>query len=376
MWSKPIDLTSTFSEHHYFSGPKEKDALGIEIELEGKNILIGTDDDDFYAYWQRTEDGSLRRNNPGDQAIEYRFRKPLNLTDCEKALAILEHRLTRKSVVVYPSPRASVHVHVNVSADTMASVYNFITLAFIFDELLVSQNGSHRIGNNFCFRAKDAQGVLVGLTQSLKRRGDLGEFSREHRYCSTNVGSLFKFGSIEFRSMECTVEKARLNNWVGVILALKNAARQYSNPTEIVSTFSLRGPDRFIVDTLGAKLAMPYIRVPNHAQMVFDGLRLVQEFANASSWVPMKAEDRPKKLTYDDHIALLQRQAHEAVIRAQVEIAPPVEAERGHPEGIQWHRAPPGGVQAFINEAPPQNPIPRWGERPDVALPIPPRRGR
>jgi hypothetical protein len=321
MWTKPIALEQTVAENLYLNPTIEADLFGVEIEVEGSNILIS--DSEFNKYWRRTEDGSLRKNNPGDDAWEYRFREGLNIKDTERALELIQKRLTRTGVTLYESGRTSVHVHVNFLKEKLSTLYNFITLAVIFDELFVSQNGPHRVGNNFCFRAKDAQGLLVGITRSIVANGNLGAMDRNHRYCSINVASLFKFGTVEFRSMEFTIDNNRLMHWVMTLQAMKEAARKFKNPLEIMTQFSTRGPERFIIDTLGQILSLKYLKVPNHAQMVFDGLRLVQEFANSSSWQPMKTL---KKLRGDNY---------GLTINNQVPVAPPVNPGAGPaPHGV------------------------------------------
>lgn len=299
MWSKPINLTDTVSKYHRLSIlTNEQDAFGIEIELEGKNIRV-EGNRDFNQYWQGVGDGSLRALNPGDQAVEYRSRYPYNMSTIDMSVKMLNSCLSQKGVEIYDSGRASVHVHVNMGHDKMSTLYNFITLAIIFDELLVSQNGKNRVGNNFCFRFKDAEGAILAMSHSLRARGDLQGIQPDHRYSSVNICSLFKFGTIEFRSMECTVEYSRLMAWVRTLQALKIAARNFNNPLEIISNFSLRGPDQFFFSILKDQ-ALPYIQVPGRSRMLMDGIRLAQEFTNASTWTPIPVEElaakKPSKL--------------------------------------------------------------------------------
>lgn len=284
MYTKPMHLNETFAMMRGVGETSEKDLIGIEIELEGKNIHPITSKN-FLKYWADVPDNSLRKFKPGDQAIEYRYSEPLNLKDTERALVELEYNLSRPDVEIYDSLRTSVHVHINCMNDKMSTIYNFITLSAIFDELLVSQNGEHRAGNNFCLRAKDAEGMIIGLAECIRNSGYLSNVQQQNRYSSINIMSLFKFGTIEFRSMECTINRARLMHWVKTLLAIKEAARNFKNPAEIMGQFSQQGPERFFLSVLGPQ-ALNYMRVVDRHRMLFEGLRLVQEFANAATWEP------------------------------------------------------------------------------------------
>lgn len=292
MYSKPMSLKETLAQNRGVPPSEGDDLIGVEVELEGKHIMP-IDDKQFNKYWEAVPDGSLKVYNPDEQAIEYRFKNPLNLSATEKALEELQFYLTKKKVEIFDSGRTSVHVHINCNNETMAVIYNYLTLSVIFDELLVSQNGPRRIGNNFCLRAKDAEGFIVSLSNTVHTYGNMGNLSHNNRYSSINPMSLFKFGSIEFRSMECTVDRQRLVHWVKTLLAIKNAARTYANPAEIMGAFSQLGPERFFLNTLGPQ-AIRYMRVTDRHQMLFQGLRLVQEFANSATWEPW-VEPPPRK---------------------------------------------------------------------------------
>lgn len=261
------------------------DVFGIEIELEGKHILKAPAS--VLPYWTQVHDGSLRRLAPSDEAIEYVSRTPYDMPTTEKVLGELLKFLNTPPARVYDSYRTSIHVHVNCSQETLRTIYNFMTLSLLMDELMVSQNGEHRIGNNFCLRAKDALGQLVALTNSIENGKEFFNFGANERYSSINFASLMKFGSMEFRSLECTLHHGRIMHWIRTLQRMKVRSRDFKDPTEIIQLYSRLGPTAFLHNILGP-YAMKYVQVPDMDNMLHNGMRLAQDLAYSSAWVDPK----------------------------------------------------------------------------------------
>lgn len=273
----------------YSVGP-EIDLFGVEVELEGRRIISNREA--IIKYWCLHQDGSLRITKENAQACEYVFRRPLNMEATQLALKILFDYLREGGVEVFESYRTSIHVHVNFLNDSFRTIVNFLTLAIIFDELFVSQNGDTRIGNNFCLRSKDAEGQITNLISSIVKHGSIFNLELNNRYSSINMSSLLKFGTVEFRSLECTTDYARVIHWIKTLQTLKDSAKQYENPREIISKFSRRGPLGFMISNLGDQ-AEKYIRVSDAHRMLHNGMRLAQDFAFCSDWQPpTKAEEK------------------------------------------------------------------------------------
>ena len=267
---------------------KFPDLFGIEVELEGANVQ--TVADKMSPYWAAHHDHSLRAHN-GGQAIEYVFHHPYDITKTTTAINLLFDTLTGPGVKVHDSYRTSIHVHLNFAIESYRTIYNFMCLSFILDELLVSQNGDHRIGNNFCLRVKDAMGQMNSVINSIQNGHGVFGTGQNERYSSINFASLGKFGSIEFRSLECTTHKGRLMHWINTLQSIKVAAREFDNPTEIISLFSQMGPKEFLIKILGP-YALKYIAVPDVENMLRTGMRIAQDFAYCASWKPVvKNED-------------------------------------------------------------------------------------
>lgn len=359
MYTLPLNLNEPLYKIRGVSKSSKNEMYGIEIELEGKNILGPTQDPKFTKLWEAVTDNSLKAYKPGDQTIEYRFIKPLDLDGTELALKMIEEGLTKPDVTIYHTGRTSVHVHVNMLNDSMATIYNYITLLSIFDELLVSQNGKHRIGNNFCLRAKDAEGFLISMSQSLAHYGNLSALQHNNRYSSVNVMSLFKQGTIELRSMECTIDRQRLMHWVKTLAAIKDAAKDYKNPLEIVGAFSQFGPERFFLKTLGAH-AVRYMKVVDRHRMLFHGMRLVQELANSTTWEPLvlKEGEEPKKAYPYGKKKKITSSSVQAYYEQMIAHANAAHAG----QQVNTAAVPTGAVEAPIYTLPPG-----WGEEPEEA---------
>lgn len=333
----------------------ERDMFGLEIELEGRKLK--TMKEAITKYWSIHPDGSLRVHKPESEALEYVFNKPYNMEDTKKALAVLyEYLNTNPGTEVFDSYRTSIHVHVNCLQDTVRTVMNFLTLSIIFDELFVSQNGERRIGNNFCLRAKDAEGQIADIIRSVTQYGSIYNLSPNDRYSAINFSSLIKFGTVEFRSLECTLDYKRVMHWIKTLQALKEASRQYENPREIISKFSRRGPLGFIVSHLGEQYEM-YAKVPGAHQMLHNGMRLAQDFAFCSDWrQPEKGEIKPPSSKrkgknplgniehYQNLLAQINQEnqgnpipAQNVVNHIHWEPNPPQAGVGGGVQGMQWH---------------------------------------
>lgn len=279
-----MDLNTTLMDHIPIQHEARMfpDCFGIEVEVEGKNLVNVSHA--VNEYWNIIDDHSLRKLKPGDEAYEFVCRNPLPFDKVKEAISTLFDYLNRVSVKVYNSYRTSVHVHVNFGTESLRTIYNFITLSLILDELFVSQNGEHRAGNNFCLRAKDALGQVLMLTNSIKSGHNFFQLGgNAERYSSINFTSLTKFGSIEFRSMECTTHEGRLLHWIGTLDYLKQHAKTYKNPTEIIQQFSSRGPKEFLKRALGP-FSHKYLSVPGMEVMLMDGMRIAQDLAYCSTW--------------------------------------------------------------------------------------------
>lgn len=365
MYKKPMKLdkrpVDDFQIHP--NAADNMDVFGLELELEGENIK--SQKSSIHTFWGVHEDHSLRPNIKGrgtpdmGQAIEYVSRAPFDRKTSIESLTNLFTFLNTKPAIVFPSYRTSLHVHVNCAMETWRTVYNYIALSIIFDELFTSLNGDHRIGNNFCLRYMDAEASISSMVEAIDSFGNLYEFPHNFRYNSVNVASLKKFGTLEFRSMECTTDLERVVHWMDTLQRMKESAREFQNPVDIIGLFSRYSPSEFGKRILGDYWDK-YHKVPDHQAMLNRGMRLAQDFAYCAAWQNAKPrnpgdaavevdEEQPKpeakKKTYDEmiaeQIAQAQIAAHQLHQQAQGAGQPVQQPMYNiHNYGNEWDFAP------------------------------------
>lgn len=204
---------------------KKLNTYGIEIETEGENIRYVDSE-----VWKTEEDGSLRpRGGYPNRCAEFVLRTPIPYGAVADALNQLKQE--QVDAVFDMSYRTSVHVHMNTLEMEEEQLYSLIYLYYIFENALVRFCGEDRVGNRFCLRIQDADTIL-DLVNTLFTKG-LGVFTRsfgenEIRYSALNLASLYKYGSVEFRSMRGTVDMDTIHSWVSMLEKLRLASEKYS----------------------------------------------------------------------------------------------------------------------------------------------------
>lgn len=247
--------------------------VGIEIEIEGRNLQVRV------PGWTRTEDGSLR-----GESAEYVLTKPVLAKDVKKLLARLETKLAENGALLDPSDRCGVHIHINCQNMTCEQVIKFAILYLVVENILVKWCGEDREGNLFCLRAKDAEYLIQCMTSAVHNNDLSYIYSANVRYASINFNALGKFGSIEFRSLRTPKEFTRIIKWVDMLTAIKKASLQYEEARHIIEDVSMKEPDVFLRDIFGPLAD----ELDKNKNLLWDGVRRVQEVAYASFFIPEK----------------------------------------------------------------------------------------
>lgn len=249
--------------------------VGIEIELEGKNVLR----DHVPPYWTFHPDGSLR-----GESAEYVLSQPLGRKNVPEALNNLFTTLRKYGTKIrQDSPNTSVHVHLNVQEWSMKKVYNFLTIWYIFEKTLVDWCGDERKGNLFCLRGSDAEVLLQRLASAVRysRFNQIAD-ADGLRYAACNPTALARFGSLEFRSLAGVYDEETINTWVGILLSLKDFAEKFDCPPDIIVEMSRSGNEEFL------RMVLPnHWRIFAHTDyktQLKEGMRLIQPVAYAVNW--------------------------------------------------------------------------------------------
>lgn len=249
-----------------------KSDVGVEIEVEGKRLPKTG------KYWRMEKDGSLR----GEENIEYVLAKPATLNQLDIALKYLDKCYRDNDAVVDDSVRAGVHVHVNVQQLNIVELYNFMTLYLILEEVLVEYCGETREGNLFCLRACDADYLIYRLVRAVQRRRFRELVDDNLRYASMNVKALGTYGSLEFRAMRGTRDLSVIKTWAEILVGLREAAKQFADPTDIVNGFSEGEVDGFLARVLGDHAEL--FKKGDYRLKLMRGVRQAQDVAFCCKW--------------------------------------------------------------------------------------------
>ena len=246
---------------------QEKKDIGIEIEIEGRNLKYP-----ISRFWNAVQDGSLRGHS-----IEYVLKNPSTKKRVKKKLEFLKNELREYGSVLQPSDRCGVHVHVNCQDMTTRQVINFAVVYLILEDLLVAMCGSDREGNLFCLRASDADSIITGLRRSSQVEDLHNMQGNLYRYASMNLAALSKFGSVEFRAFQTPKDLMDINRWVETLLQIRDYSLSYNNTYDVIEGISMGGTYNFVNEILG-KYAQ-YLPKKGQEEMIMEGLRRVQEIA-------------------------------------------------------------------------------------------------
>lgn len=256
---------------------KYPDPFGVEIEVEGGRLPLFNKHDNEVP-WRCERDGSLK----GKESIEYVSKTPLSLRGVAEALNFLDTAYMGNKAKVSETVRAGVHVHLNIQEWSPIELITFATTYYILEGMFVKWSGEARVGNHFCLRARDAQGVIRRLELAVTEKDWRHLNTDDVRYAALNWNSMFKYGSVEFRSMRSTRDLTKILRWVELINQLVIGAKKFNSPTEVIGAVSeFAGPERFmkyVMDDLAFEFD-PYGELG-----VWEGLRLVQPMAFLVDW--------------------------------------------------------------------------------------------
>ena len=281
--------------------------VGIEVEVEGYNLPV------TQKYWKMEDDGSLR-----GESKEYVLKKPMPLSQARLALKYLGVMYNKHGSVVHDSVRAGVHVHINVQKLNIVELYNFMTVYIILENLLTKYCGESREGNLFCLRTGDAEYLLYQLVEVARSRRFKALVTDDLRYASMNVKALGTYGSLEFRAMRGTRDLDAIYIWTEVLLNLREVAKTFQSPCEVVSNFSEGSAQAFVDRCLGKHTGL-FTAHTGWEKDVVAGMRRAQDIAFATDWEEFKLPEAFNPFPHNNLLADWQGGPFKApgVVRAQ-----------------------------------------------------------
>lgn len=270
---------------------RKKGEIGIEIEVEGKNLPQGPGSPWDSSYnnhlipkqWEYHHDGSLR----GEMNAEYVLRKPLKFSEVPKALDDLWEMFTESNSVLDESNRTSVHIHLNAQEFYLDRLCSFFALYFSVEEVLTSWCGEHRVGNMFCLQARDAHRIVTQIRDFLRGNGRV-TIPKQFHYSGVNIHALVKHGSLEIRSLRGATNKDVILRWVRILERIYKLSADFSDPRDIPQSFSGGGHVAFVKMVLGdeadsvlAECGMNYHEVQ---EACLNGIRVAQDLCFCRDW--------------------------------------------------------------------------------------------
>lgn len=248
--------------------------LGMEFEIE--NVRHLRLPDEFTAYWEHKEDHSLR-----DRGMEFVFRHPLRGQDVIDALDIFL-RVARENEWTI-SERTGLHVHLDVRDLEEHQQLLMLLCYYAFLERPIFQfSGMERADNNFSlawFNAENDLRYISYLQENENAQAINHMLARVQKYSALNLSSLLRYGTVEFRHMQTTLDRTKIVTWLNLILMLKISAMNnlfHNEPMEFVNHVSLDGPEPIARTLLGRDLwnALAY---PEATQDLRRGMRVAQD---------------------------------------------------------------------------------------------------
>lgn len=265
----------------------EKGEVGLEIEVEGKNLIYAGDTP---APWVYKEDHSLR----GEENGEYVLSRPIDFKGVPAALEKLFSALKKNGAKFDESNRTSIHVHLNCQSFHLNRLASFMALWFTFEEPLAQWCGEHRVGNLFCLRSRDATAIISHLRKFLKSDGKY-DLSDNFHYAGLNANALKKFGSLEIRTMRGVSDPQVIQEWVEILQALYEKSAEFKDPRDVCGIFSGYGPMTMFATILGDRAATVREGIKwtedEIRQSLFRGIRLAQDLCYCRDWSLYKPQE-------------------------------------------------------------------------------------
>ncbi len=254
-----------------YPGERHNGEFGVEIETESLKA---------YGYpqlkfWTCDRDNSLR-----NFGVEYILKAPMNQKEFSHALN--EFSVCKKKFNFLPNEvSTSVHAHINFLNDSYLTLANFFTTYALVENLLVVYAGPDRLSNLFCLPMRDAEGVfthIMDLLTAIHRK----EWKRtakgidQVKYGGINIAPLTKLGTIEIRLFRGEVDTDIIENWVDILMRIKQFARQNITPNQILEMYRTDGV-KFIDRVFGDKAK--FLHTKDEANLMKQNLFFAASFA-------------------------------------------------------------------------------------------------
>lgn len=260
-----------------FTGGKKVpgNKLAIELELEGRGVGLA---DVATPGWNRKNEASLR-----GEAIEFTSNGPKAKAELKENVVNLFSKFAANKVRFNDSIRTSTHVHLNFADKPIKEVICFFSLFTLFEEILQYHSGEDRRGNLFCMSSRDAEGI-VGILHDAVAKGDLRAFAGDrYKYAACNLCTLYKFGTVEIRTMRGASSAEQVNDWVDILNDMYEFSLKMESPADLIKDLSFIGAEALMKKVFSPRsyerLLKSFPVVATLHNSLLEGARLLQVFA-------------------------------------------------------------------------------------------------
>ncbi len=332
---------------------KQGDLFGVELECEGRNVDFDGTYAEYLNGWAPHNDGSLRNNH--GSSCEWVFNGPAQLKPAiERVERLFKYFEARKAKLV-TSNRTSTHVHYNMGDKNVYQLVNVFILFTILENLFDRYCGEDRCGNLFCLSSRHAEEQVGWMMKSCFKDFNLKQYGEQNRYCSLNLASIHKFGTVEFRGMRGLDNKEDVIAWLGMLDEFCSyACYTMANPVKVIEDISLKSPRGFLKEIFSADAVEKLTRGMDEIELnasIYEGLRLVQMLC-----YKIGTEFDRVHLRGRDFWASLKEDQEPVLDIEEIAAPAPLRGPRGNVEGadpvgnarLNFDQA----INAFINAAP------------------------
>ena len=250
---------------------------GIEIEVENKDFTLFENlEGRQFKHWNLVSDGSLRNG------MEFVGK---NIIQNRDHLLVALKEIDDLKLSIVSNPRAGVHIHSNCTNMTLRQWINYIILYLALDPVIVLYGGKDRVGNHFCLRPTDAEYFILTLRSAIQKR-NWGSLRTDNiRYCSINLLSMFKFGTVEFRSLQTPKDLYKIVDCVDIHKRIKQHSLLYEYPDDLIEQFSHIGFSNILINILGEELYKK-LEIPENQieELILEGISTAQDIAYCTDW--------------------------------------------------------------------------------------------
>lgn len=225
--------------------------MGLEFECESNTNLPAIN----AGTWRSKTDGSLR----AEFAYEYVTQQPLPFSRVHDAIERLLAKVdTQEYQPLRDSRNTSWHVHLNALHFTPTEFMTRVFTWWMLEPIMMMHCAPHRRQNLYCLPVRDAGTQLNAINEEMfirfaTRPSEVPSMLHDHRrYCAQNLTALGKYGSVEYRCMDGTLDLERIKKWTTYLNNLWYA-NPYENPDHLFSTEDEHGVGR-ILEELGIDL--------------------------------------------------------------------------------------------------------------------------